>query len=79
MRIEDLELDAAVDDLIGRATRGSAQSKSAGKHAYYAQIDLDQAKAYEYAVEVMAANAVSPDAQEGIAAFLEKREPRFPR
>lgn len=71
------QLDAAVDDLMLRATRGSAQSKAAGKHAYYAQIDLDQQKAYEYAIEVMASNAVTPDGQEGIASFLEKRKPRF--
>lgn len=71
------ELDAAVDDLIHRATRGSAASKAVGKHAYYVQIDLDQDEAYAYAVEVMAANATTPDAQEGIASFLEKRRPRF--
>ena len=70
-------LDAAVDDLIKRATRGSAQSKAIGKHSFYAQIDLDQAKAYSYAVEVMAANAVTAEAQEGIASFLEKRKPNF--
>jgi len=71
------ELDSAVDDLIHRATRGSAASKAVGKHAYYVQIDLDQDEAYAYAVEVMAANATTPDAQEGIASFLEKRKPRF--
>ena len=71
------ELDAAVDDLIYRATRGSAESKGVGKHAYYAQIDLDQDKAYAYAMEVMAANAVTDDGQEGIASFLEKRKPNF--
>ena len=71
------ELDAAVDDMIYRATRGSAESKGVGKHAYYAQIDLDQDKAYAYAMEVMAANAVTDDGQEGIASFLEKRKPNF--
>jgi enoyl-CoA hydratase/carnithine racemase len=44
-----------------------------GKQAYYAQIDLDQAKAYAYAKEVMATNALAADAQEGISAFLGKR------
>lgn len=44
-----------------------------GKQAYYAQIDLDQAKAYAYAKEVMTMNALAHDAQEGISAFLEKR------
>jgi enoyl-CoA hydratase/carnithine racemase len=71
------ELDAAVDDLLRRATRGSASSKGIGKQAYYAQIDLDQPKAYAYAVEVMAAASQIPDAQEGVAAFLEKRPPNF--
>jgi enoyl-CoA hydratase/carnithine racemase len=71
------DLDAAVLDLMRRATRGSAESKAVGKHAFYAQIDLDQPKAYAYAVEVMSANAVTPDAQEGIAAFVEKRKPKY--
>lgn len=44
-----------------------------GKQAYYAQIDLDQSKAYAYAKEVMSMNALADDAQEGISAFLEKR------
>jgi enoyl-CoA hydratase/carnithine racemase len=44
-----------------------------GKQAYYAQIDLDQPKAYAYAKEVMSMNALAEDAQEGISAFLEKR------
>ena len=46
-----------------------------GKHAFYAQIDLDQAQAYDYTREVMSQNAMAADAQEGIGAFLEKRKP----
>jgi enoyl-CoA hydratase/carnithine racemase len=71
------ELDAAADDLIRRATRGSALSKGMGKHGYYAQVDLDQAKAYEYAIELMSAGATTADGQEGITSFLEKRKPVF--
>ena len=71
------QLDARVTDLLRRATRGSAASKAAGKHAYYTQIGLDQPTAYDFAVEVMAANAVSHDGQEGIASFLEKRSPNW--
>jgi len=44
-----------------------------GKQAYYAQIDLDQPKAYAYTKEIMTMNALAHDAQEGISAFLEKR------
>ena len=71
------QLDEAVLDLLERVTRGSAQSKGIGKQALYAQIDLDQPKAYSYAVEVMAATSQLPDAREGMQAFLEKRAPRF--
>lgn len=75
--VPDDELDAAVADLIGRATRGSALSKSLGKRGFYAQVGLDQPDAYEQAIEVMASAAMLDDAQEGFAAFLEKRKPVF--
>ena len=45
----------------------------------YAQVGLDQSASYAYAVELMSAAAVTADAQEGIAAFLEKRKPKFGR
>ena len=64
--VPDDELDAAVDDLMARATRGSAASKAAGKRIFYAQIDLDQREAYAYASQVMAAGVTTPDGQEGI-------------
>jgi enoyl-CoA hydratase/carnithine racemase len=64
-------------DLLRRATRGSSLSKGIGKQAFYAQIDLDQPKAYAYAIEVMAAASQTADAREGMAAFLEKRPPKF--
>ena len=73
------QLDEAVGDLLERVTRGSAESKGIGKQALYAQIDLDQPKAYAYAVEVMAATSQIPDAQEGIRAFLDKRKPSWQR
>ncbi len=47
---------------------------SIGKQAFYTQIDLDQPKAYAYAKEVMSMNAQTADANEGITAFLEKRD-----
>jgi enoyl-CoA hydratase/carnithine racemase len=75
--VPDAELDGAVADLVTRATRGSAMSKAVGKRAFYAQVDMDQPKAYAFAVEVMASGVVTPDGQEGIRSFLEKRPPTF--
>jgi len=71
------QLDEAVADLLARATRGSAHSKGLGKQAFYRQVDMSQDDAYTYAVGMMAAAATTPDAQEGIAAFLAKRTPNF--
>ncbi|MGC1283645.1 MAG: enoyl-CoA hydratase-related protein, partial [Streptosporangiaceae bacterium] len=73
------QLDSATADLLERVTLGSAESKGIGKQALYAQIDLDQAKAYAYAIEVMAATSQLPDAREGMHAFLEKRKPEWRR
>jgi enoyl-CoA hydratase/carnithine racemase len=75
--VPDDELDAAVAELMARATRGSSTSKALGKRTFYRQIDLGQDLAYEYAAQVMAAAATTADAQEGIAAFLEKRKPKW--
>jgi enoyl-CoA hydratase/carnithine racemase len=75
--VPDDMLDEAVADLVGRATRGSALSKSLGKRVFYAQVGLDQRDAYAVAVDAMATAAMLPDAQEGFAAFLEKRPPSF--
>src|SRR6201993_1641797 len=73
------QLDSAVQHLLDRVTRGSADSKGHGQQALYAQIDLDQPKAYAYAIEVMAATSQLPDAQEGMRASLEKRKPNWDR
>jgi len=73
------QLDSAVQDLLERVTRGSAVSKGIGKQAFYAQVDLDQPKAYAYAIEVMAATSQLPDAREGMRAFLDKRKPVWRR
>jgi len=72
------ELDAAVAELAGRITGdGSPYARSLGKKTYYTQIGLAQRPAYDLAVEMVALNAVLPDAQEGFASFVEKRPPVF--
>lgn len=73
------ELRDATIRLVERVSRGSVASKGIGKQAFYAQIDLDQPKAYSYASEVMAAASLIDDSQEGIAAFIEKRPANWHR
>lgn len=75
--VPDDELDAACDELLDRATRGSRSSKAVGKTALYHQLGLSPHDAYAYALEVMAATGVSPDAKEGMASFVEKRPPTW--
>lgn len=71
------ELDDVSTRLLRRATRGSAISKGIGKRAFYEQIAMSQSDAYNYATDVMATASLIPDAQESIAAFIEKRSPNF--
>lgn len=61
--------------LASQIAEASSLTVGIGKQAFYAQIDLDQAKAYDYTKEMMSLNALAADAQEGIGAFLEKRQP----
>jgi enoyl-CoA hydratase/carnithine racemase len=75
--VPDDELDAAVHELLGRATRGSRSSKALGKTTLYEQLSLGQADAYRVATEVMADSSQTVAAREGMAAFLAKREPRW--
>ena len=75
--VPDDDLDAAVDELVRRAVRGSAWSKAVGKRTFYEQVGLTQIEAYDAAIDAMSDNAIAADAQEGIAAFLAKRQPEF--
>jgi enoyl-CoA hydratase/carnithine racemase len=48
-----------------------------GKQAFYRQLEMPLAKAYEYASSVMVENMMARDAEEGIDAFVEKRRPHW--
>jgi enoyl-CoA hydratase/carnithine racemase len=69
------ELAAAARSMAEKIVEASSLTVGIGKQAFYTQIDLDLPKAYAYAKEVMSMNALAGDAQEGMAAFLEKRQP----
>jgi enoyl-CoA hydratase/carnithine racemase len=69
------ELDTAVTDLAAKIAASSPLVVGLGKQAFYRQIDLDKRQAYDLTKAVMAMNAMTADAQEGICAFLDKRGP----
>ena len=48
-----------------------------GKEAFYRQAEMSLADAYRYASEVMTENMMAHDAEEGICAFIEKRDPNW--
>jgi enoyl-CoA hydratase/carnithine racemase len=55
----------------------SAHVVTIGKEAFYRQIELGLKDAYRYTTEVMVENMLARDAEEGIDAFVEKREPKW--
>jgi len=55
----------------------SAYTVKLGKAAFYRQAEMSLADAYRYAAEVMTENMMARDAEEGIGAFIEKREPKW--
>ena len=74
----DETVNAAVE--LGRkiAEKPKATLKI-GKEAFYRQLEMPLEEAYTYASAVMVENMLHEEAKEGIGAFLEKREPRWPR
>jgi enoyl-CoA hydratase/carnithine racemase len=70
-------LATEVKALANKVASASRFVVGLGKAAFYRQIDLDQAAAYAYAKEVMSVNALADDAQEGMAAFVERRTPTW--
>ncbi len=48
-------------------------SKGTGKQTFYTQIGLDRPPAHAHAIEVMTAASHILEAQDGFAAFIEKR------
>jgi enoyl-CoA hydratase/carnithine racemase len=73
------ELDRNVDELACQIASRSGATITLGKRVFYEQLALDDRSAYSLASEAMVENGASPDAREGIDAFLTRREPRWQR
>jgi enoyl-CoA hydratase/carnithine racemase len=70
------ERDAAIE-LAQKVALKSAYTVKLGKAAFYRQAEMSLSDAYRYAAEVMTENMMARDAEEGIGAFIEKREPKW--
>ncbi|WP_213772568.1 enoyl-CoA hydratase [Bradyrhizobium sp. dw_78] len=70
------ERDQAIA-LAQKVALKSAYTVKLGKAAFYRQAEMNLADAYRYAAEVMTENMMARDAEEGIGAFIEKREPKW--
>jgi enoyl-CoA hydratase/carnithine racemase len=73
--VPDTDLERETLLLAKDIARYSLVALGIGKQAFYRQIEMTDADAYHYAKEVISANAVMPDAVEGMTAFFEKRDP----
>jgi enoyl-CoA hydratase/carnithine racemase len=75
-----VQVDKLEEEVMALARQISAASTytiAVGKSAFYRQLELERPAAYDLAQRVMVENLLAEDAQEGIAAFLEKRQPKW--
>jgi len=75
--VPEADLDKATMDLALGVAEASPLVLAIGKRAFYDQIELDEPRAYQYGGNVIILNLMAEDAQEGIKAFLDKREPTW--
>jgi enoyl-CoA hydratase/carnithine racemase len=71
------QLESTTRGLAEKIAKSSTYTIELGKQAFYRQIDLPQPDAYRYTRDVMVANTLADDAQEGMSAFLQKRAPEW--
>lgn len=70
-------LRATTMEMARKIASKSSMTLATGKRAFYAQREMPLAQAYDYASGVMVDNMLARDAQEGIGAFIEKRDPQW--
>ncbi len=75
--VPEAELASAVEDVAGTVAGKLGTAVRIGKRAFYEQLQMPLDAAYAYTGEVMVENMLSRDTEEGIAAFIEKRDPEW--
>jgi len=77
--VDDGEVFAAAGELAARIARHAPAVLAGGKTAYRRQAELPLPLAYEHCTRLMVEGMLADEAAEGIDAFLEKRQPQWPR
>jgi enoyl-CoA hydratase/carnithine racemase len=72
------QLEAETMALAAKIASKPRMTLKTGKEAFYRQIEMPLDQAYDYASQVMTENMLDAEACEGISAFLDKREPKWP-
>ena len=70
-------LTVVVDKYVGEIAAKPPRVVKLGKEAFYRQAEMPLDEAYDFAVSVMVENMMAADAEEGIGAFVEKRQPEW--
>jgi enoyl-CoA hydratase/carnithine racemase len=71
------ELDAAVDELASDLASKSPLIMRLGRDSFYRVLEMDSDAALDYLQSMLTITSASEDTAEGIAAFAEKRAPRW--
>ena len=72
MTLKNIVLEKAL-----KIAKKSSMTLKIGKKAFYKQINMNLSEAYDYASNVMVENMLNTDAEEGIDAFINKRNPNW--
>jgi enoyl-CoA hydratase/carnithine racemase len=75
--VPEADLHEATRTLAAQIAAKSPLTVAIGKEAFYRQAEMDLSHAYDYASDVMTRNMLARDAEEGIDAFLTKRQPQW--
>ena len=75
--IDDSNLESYTLKMALIISKKSSMTVKIGKKAFYKQVDMTLSEAYDYASKVMVDNMLKVDAEEGIDAFIEKRNPNW--
>ena len=77
-RVVSVELlDNEVSSLARLVAAKPPATVAAGKRGFYQQMDMDLARAYEFAGQVISSDFAHPEGREGASAFIEKRDPSW--